>query len=130
MNSIAAMSKALLEGKVLSVMNCFRWFGVTNASREIGRGIERKFMVKTDKKKIDFTSRYGQSGFYYEYRLFYNDLNKPGIELMRQYVAEHTQSEFKNLVKKGAKRKHVPENEPLPTPSTQKIVQKDLFSNL
>lgn len=133
MNQIAAMAKSLLKGEVLSVMNCFKWFGVTNCAREIGRSIERKFGVEVSRVNVSSTSRYGQPCNYYQYRLNRTDYNKEGVERMEAYVREIEQSEFKSIVKRGKKKVHVPENEPPSTPTKNNpqpsVVQYDLFTN-
>ncbi len=47
---------------------------------------------------------------------------------MHQYVSEIEQTEFKSIVKRGAKKKVVPENEPISEPKTGLPKQTDLFS--
>lgn len=103
MTQIAAMSKSLLRGEVLSVMNCFKWFGVTNCAREMGRSIERKFGVKLSRVRIDTTTRYGTPAFFYQYRLNQTDYNKEGIEKMKAYISEIENQPFNPPVKRGAK---------------------------
>jgi hypothetical protein len=103
MTQIAAMAKSLLKGEVLSVMNCFRWFGVTNCAREIGRSIERKFDVQVSRVRKEGLSRYEQSVSYVEYRLLRTEENKEGIKKMIAYISEIEQQEFKSIVKRGAK---------------------------
>lgn len=134
MNQKAAICKSLLKGEVLSIMNGFKWFGVTNTPREIGRSVERAFNVRVSRVSKEFTSRYGQPGNYTEYRLNRVPDNAEGILLMEAYVREQEQSEFKSIVKRGAKKKHVKENE---IPQTQsagdiankiiKVTQSELF---
>ncbi len=127
MNQIAAMSKALLKGEVLSVMNCFKWFGITNCAREIGRAIERKFGVEVSKLRKESKTRYGGYCSYFEYRLNRTEYNKPGIEKMENYVREIEQSEFKSIVKRGPKTIHVKANNANIVTET-KEKQLDLFS--
>jgi len=127
MNQKAIMCKSLLKGEVLSVMNCFKWFGVTNCAREIGRSIERPFGVEVSKLQKNFTSRYGQPGFYFEYRLNRTEYNKEGIAKMEAYVRETEQSDFKSIVKRGAKTKHVKQYEVTGIPSNNTIPQLELF---
>ena len=103
MNQKAALASALLKGRVVSVITCFKDFGITNCSREIGRSIERKFGVDIDKKRIDTATRYGGACFYYEYRLMYTEENAPGIEKMKAYVEKETGMPFKTPVKRGPK---------------------------
>jgi len=112
MNQKCAMCKSLLDGKVLSVMNCFSWFGVTNCAREIGRCIERPFGVQVSRVQVAFTSRYGQSGFYYQYRLNRTDYNAPGILLMEKYVESIEKRPYSPPVKRGPKILHVKQTHP------------------
>lgn len=130
MNQKCAIIKSLLKGEVLSIMNGFKWFGCTNIPREIGRSVERPFGVIVSRVSKDGNSRYGQPVHYTQYRLNNTDHNKEGRAKMEAYVREVEQSEFQSIVKRGAKKIHVPENEPLPTNYTQKTIQKDLFSGL
>lgn len=117
MNQKAAICKSLLKGEVLSIMNGFKWFGCTNIPREIGRSVEREFGVEVSRVQKEGNSRYGQPVHYFEYRLNHTDYNKPGRLLMEQYVREVEQSEFKSIVKRGAKKIHVKENEIQPQQS-------------
>lgn len=88
MTQIAALAAALLKGEVISIKTAFSQFGCTNAPREIGRSIERKFGVEVSKTPKKFTSRYGKSGVYYQYRLNATPYNKYGIEKMKAYLRE------------------------------------------
>lgn len=106
MNQTAAMCKSLLKGEVLSVMNCFHWFGVTNCAREIGRSIERKFNVEVTKTNKESLSRFGQPCNYYEYRLLRTDSNVEGIKLMEKYVQEIEGKPFSPAVNRGPKITH------------------------
>ncbi len=128
MNQIAAMATSLLKGEVISVRTCFNRFGITNCAREVGRSIERKFGVEVSRVQKDTTTQYGTSCYYFEYRLNNTEQNKEGRAKMEEYVREITQQDFKSVVRRGAKTKHVkePENEPK---ETGKVVQVDLFTN-
>ena len=88
MNQTAALAMALLKGEVVSIKTAFGQFGISNAPREIGRSIERKFEVEVSKSPKKFKSKYGRSGVYFEYRLNKTEYNRPGIERMKQYVQE------------------------------------------
>ncbi len=93
MTATAAIAKALLQGKVLSIKTGFRDFGITNVPREIGRGIERKFGVIVSRLPREGKSRYGRNCVWVEYRL--NPLlkvNKTGIKKMREYVESQKKS--------------------------------------
>lgn len=88
MTQLAAIASALLKGEVLTIMNGYTKFACTNLPRELSRGIETKFNVVISRDKVNFTSQYGQPGFYYRYRLNRTDMNLPGIEAMTLYVRE------------------------------------------
>lgn len=90
MNAVAAISKALLDGKILTIKTAFNDFGVTNLPREIGRSIERKFGVHISKVQASGKTKYGLPCVWYQYRLNRTILdNKEGIEKMYKYVEEH-----------------------------------------
>lgn len=112
MTQKSAIIKSLLKGEVLSVMTAFKWFGCTNISREIGRSIEREFLVSVSRVRKDFTSRYGQPGYYYEFRLNHSKHNLEGIEKMKAYVSEIENKPFKPPIKRGPKVKNIPKAEP------------------
>lgn len=90
MTQIAAIASALLKGEVVSIKTAFNQFGCTNAPREIGRSIERKFGVQVSKTPTPFKSKYGKSGTYNQYRLNKTDYNKEGIEKMREYIKQNS----------------------------------------
>lgn len=96
MTQVAAICSALLDGQVLSIMSGYKLFACTNLPREISRSVEKKFEVVVSKERVEFVSKYGQSGFYFRYRLNTTDYNKEGIEKMRKYVKE--QSDRKSVV--------------------------------
>lgn len=118
MNQKCALCKSLLRGEVLSIMNGFTWFGITNVPREIGRSIERSFGVRVSRVSKDFTSRYGQSGFYFEYRLNRTEHNIAGILKMEAYVNKIEGKPYSPPVKRGPKLITLPH---------KKLVQKKLF---
>jgi hypothetical protein len=125
MTQKAAIAKSLLKGEVLSIMNGFKWFGCTNLPREIGRQIEREFDVQVSRVRKDGLSRYEQPVSYFEYRLNRTEDNKEGIKKMIAYISEIEQQEFKSIVKRGAKTKHVKTyDQKITVPS-----QPDLFSH-
>ncbi len=99
MTQIAAIATALLRGEVVSIKTAFDQFGCSNAPREIGRAIERKFGVRVSKTKVNFKSRYGKAGIYFQYRLNFTDYNKPGIEKMKEYVLLHQKKQGNNTEK-------------------------------
>ncbi len=89
MNATAALAKAFLDGRVLSIKTGFRDFGITNLPRECGRLIERKFNVKLARVKKEGTTRYGIRCTWYEYRLPATEYNTEGRIKMEEYVKKH-----------------------------------------
>lgn len=89
MTQIAAIAYSLLKGEVLTIMNGFQKFSCSNIPREISRSIEQKFNVVVSRDRVEFTSQYGQPGFFYRYRLNKTPQNEAGINLMKQYVKEN-----------------------------------------
>jgi len=127
MTQKAAICKALLNGQVLSIMTGFKWFSVTNIPREISRQVEQPFNVRVSRVSKEFTSKYGQKGYYYEYRLNRVPDNEPGILLMEQYVSEIENKPFKPPVKRGPKIKNVKDYDPAPK---QAFKQTDLWDTM
>lgn len=91
MTAKAALAKALLDGRVINIKNCFQTIGLTNAPREISRMIEKPFGVTVSRTKREGKSRYGQAVTWYDYRLNRVGYNKEGIEKMEAYVKEQTE---------------------------------------
>lgn len=89
MNATAALSKAFLAGRVLSIKTAFRDFGITNLPREVSRLIEKRFDVQIARVPRDGKTRYGIHCRWFEYRLPKTPYNAAGIEKMREYVKEH-----------------------------------------
>jgi len=92
MTAKAALCKALLDGRVLNVKNCFETIGLTNCAREISRMVEKDFGVQVSRTNKEGKSRYGQTVVWVDYRLNNTDYNKEGIEKMREYVKKEFQS--------------------------------------
>ncbi len=86
MTAKAALAQALLDGHVITVMNCFKMIGLTNAAREIPRMIEQPFGVQVSRSPKISKSRYGEAVHYFEYRLNRTDYNKEGIQKMKEYI--------------------------------------------
>lgn len=101
MTAKAALAKALLDGRVINIKNCFETIGLTNAPREISRMIEQPFGVEVSRTPREGKSRYGQSVTWYDYRLNRTDYNKEGIQKMIEYVNNET----KNILIKTDKQK-------------------------
>lgn len=88
MTQKASIAKALLQGRVLSIMDGFKEFLCTNLPREISRSIEAEFNVEVSKSPTKFTSRSGHSGVFFKYRLNRTSYNEEGIKKMIAYVQE------------------------------------------
>jgi len=86
MTAKAALAKALLDGRVLNVKNCFETIGLTNCAREISRMIEKPFGVSINRVHREGKSRYGQPVIWVDYFLTPNGQNAEGVEKMREYV--------------------------------------------
>lgn len=125
MNQIAAMAASLLKGEVISVRTCFNRFGITNCAREVSRSIEDKFGVEVSRVRVDTITKYNTPCFYFEYRLNNTEHNKEGRAKMEAYVREITQTDFKSVVRRGAKTKHISEPK---TETPTKVIQTDLFT--
>lgn len=89
MTAKAALIKALLDGHVLTVKNCFTLIGLSNIAREIPRLVEQPFGVIISRTPKTGLSRYGQAVSYTEYRLNFTSYNEAGVAKMREYVAAH-----------------------------------------
>ncbi len=92
MTARAALCKALLNGETLNVINVFTTIGLTNAAREISRMVEKPLGVQVSRVHREGNSRYGQAVTWVDYHLNHTDYNKEGIEKMREYVKQHSQS--------------------------------------
>lgn len=88
MTAKAALCKALLDGRTINVKNCFELIGLTNASREVGRMVEKDFDVRVSRTPRKGKSRYGQAVNWVDYRLMPTEENKEGIRAMKEYVNE------------------------------------------
>lgn len=93
MTAKAALAKALLDGRVLNIKNCFALIGLTNCPREISRMIEDGFGVEVSRTRMEGKSRYGQPVTWTDYRLNHTEYNKDGIEKMKKYVKEQTKKQ-------------------------------------
>lgn len=87
MTAKAALCKALLDGEVLNVKNCFTKIGLTNCAREIGRSVERSFGVIVSRTPRTGKNRYRGSVNWVDYRLNVTQYNKPGVQKMKEYVS-------------------------------------------
>lgn len=92
MTSKAALAKALLDGRVLNVKNCFETIGLTNCAREISRMIEDDFGVEVSRTPKVGKSRYGQTVTWMDYYLRKSEHNMPGINKMMAYVAKQKEA--------------------------------------
>ncbi len=105
MTARVALCMALLDGQVLNVKNVFRTIGLTNASREISRMIEKPFNLEVSRTPRKGKNRYGGDITWVDFRLNKSDRNQEGIKLMQEYIEKHsrkpetTQTEPKNDIK-------------------------------
>lgn len=90
MTAKAALAKALLDGRVLNVKNCFETIGLTNCAREISRMIEQPFGVSVNRVHKEGKSKYGQSVTWVDYFLTPNGTNSEGVKKMIKYVLDQT----------------------------------------
>lgn len=92
MTAKAALCKALLDGKILNIKNCFSLIGLTNCPREVSRMVERPFGVKVERIPREGTSRYGQPVVWVDYKLERTNENLEGIKKMTQYIKEQSKN--------------------------------------
>lgn len=85
MTAKAAICKALLLGKTISVKNSYSWFGVSNCSREVIRLVEKPFGVKCLRKEMNGVSRFLRPCRWIDYRLKVQG-NEEGIGKMIEYL--------------------------------------------
>lgn len=87
MTAKAALIKALLDGRILNVLNCTKEVGLTNIAREIPRCVEKPFGVRISRVHRTGKSRYKVDVWWTDYRLNRDaDYNKDGIKRMREYL--------------------------------------------
>lgn len=110
MNAKSALIKEFLDGKVLTIMTCFKTVGLTNLGREVPRMIEHPFGVTISRTRMEGKSRYGSNITWYQYRLNRTEYNKEGIQKMKEYIAE-------NMEQYRPKQK-------------EKTIQQNIFSEL
>lgn len=106
MTKTARIAKALLDGEVISIMDGFKRFGITNLPREVGRQIQKKFGVEVSKDRIDFVHDCDLPGWYFRYRLNKTEANEPGIERMKSYILSQPKDAGKKPV--GRPRTEIP----------------------
>lgn len=85
MTAKAALCTALLEGRVLNVKNVFNTIGLTNASREISRMVEKPFGVEVSRTPRKGKNRYGGDITWVDFRLNKSERNQEGIQKMIDY---------------------------------------------
>ena len=88
MNAKAAIAKAFLRGETLSIKTAFNLFGITNLPREVSRQIEKPFGIRITRTQREGKTKYNVPCSWFEYKLLKTEENKPGIELMREYIRE------------------------------------------
>jgi hypothetical protein len=85
----AHLVKALISGEVITIMDGFKRFGITNIPREISRLVEQKFEVTVSRDRVEFKTDLGLPGFYFRYRLNFIESNVLGIQRMHDYLQEY-----------------------------------------
>lgn len=90
MTAKCALCMALLDGQVLNVKNVFRTIGLTNASREISRMVEKPFGVEVSRTPRKGKNRYGGDITWVDFRLNKSERNQDGIKLMIEYIEKHS----------------------------------------
>lgn len=90
MNQIASIARALIKGDVLTIMDGFSRFHCSNIPREISRSIEQKFDVEVSRERVEYKTEDGLPGHFFRYRLNHTEYNLPGIERMKVYILERT----------------------------------------
>lgn len=93
MTSKCALVKALLEGRVLNVKNCFREIGLTNIAREIPRLVEKPFCVEVSRTPREGKNRYNQPVSWTDYRLNSSDHNLEGIRKMKEFIEQESKKD-------------------------------------
>ena len=105
MNHTSVICEALIRGEVLSIMDGFKKYKITNIPREMGRLIKRRFKVEIDARQIDFKYEDGRPGHYFTYRLWDTPGNRAGIKAMKKYVVEQKELQSaRNEAKKKYKQ--------------------------
>jgi len=89
MTAKAALVKALLNGDVLNVKNCFTKIGLTNCSREVSRMVEQPFGATISRTERTGKSRYGRTVVWIDYRLNRTDYNTDAIKKMQDYIKKN-----------------------------------------
>jgi len=96
MTSKAALCYVLLTGKVVNIGNIHKLTGYTNASREVGRSVERLagsgvgctgFNIHVTRTKRESTNRYGVYCTWVDYHLEFSKNKLSAIQKMAKYVA-------------------------------------------
>jgi len=75
-NSTKAMLSHLLTGKPINIKTSYLQFGFSNPAREVARKIEKPFNLELIRTLRKFKSKYGITGYYYDYNLSKSDFKK------------------------------------------------------
>lgn len=86
MTAKAALGLFLLEGKVLSLENCFKEIGISNPGREIPRMIEKPFGLDVSRDPVKGRNRHGNPVNFTRYRLNRSERNIQGIVKLKEYI--------------------------------------------
>lgn len=113
MTAKAALIKALLDGRILNVLNCTKEVGLTNIAREIPRCVEKPFGVRISRVHRTGKSKYKVDVWWTDYRLNRDaDYNQEGIKRMREYLKERV-GELEKPKASGTKvREHTRNSKP------------------
>ena len=74
--STKAMLKHLLTGKPINIKTSYIQFGFSNPAREVARKIEKPFDLELIRTLRKFKSKYGITGYYFDYNLAKSDFTK------------------------------------------------------
>lgn len=74
--STRAMLKHLLTGKSINIKTSYLQFGFSNPAREVSRKIEKPFNLELIRTIRKFKSKYGITGYYFDYNLSKSDFKK------------------------------------------------------
>jgi hypothetical protein len=85
---LAYLCRSLLRGEVLTIMDGFHRFNISNIPREISRSVEDKFDVVISRERVEFKTDIGLPGFFFRYRLNVTEYNIPGINRMHDYCRD------------------------------------------
>lgn len=123
MTARVALCRFLLEGRVLSIANCFKEIGLSNPARELPRMVETPFEVEISRTPRTGTNRYGSPVSFTEYRLNITEYNKNGVEKMEKFVKDNGGTVIKKRPVGRPKTNNLPaKQEAILTPKKQQTL--------